>query len=511
MNFAIGMVLPAAILSCLVACALALATKAPPRLRFWLSVIGLAAWVFPWALIHRAATLNVSSGSIAALAMPAGRLAGMATELSNQFVSRSAAMGSFLQSPTQSWLIALFVPGLLWFGYDCLSYRRTAAAWRRSSRQNESLREWLPEPLRNIRAAIHVVSNSRVAAATGTLRPDLWIGDQFTATEGLEATLTHECCHIRRRDPLRLAIVGFVARVYCWNPFVVFFARQARFYLEASCDQECSRLLGNECYKNELARMILRANEVPQLPRFVPTASTRSHNLLRVRLLETDTRIGMRLYLALGLCLIGGFFSAALAVHLQDPPAGQSDASLQALLVWRNGSNGDRFWQTTGDRREDTLRIFNFWERVGDHILIRKDTRLFYVDDPATVKGARAALEEVMRQTAPMRQRVHDEANTQMLPDVRRKVPDLASQQKALWEQLQPVPGGFGNPDDALFEQLDKLQRQIEPIWNEEYAKVTRQHPEWRAETEKIGTAWMLQLRAIASAAVEKGLARPKP
>ena len=497
MNLLIGMVVPAVILSCVAGCALALAAKAPPRLRFWISIVGVAAWIAPWPLIHRSTARAIPPVSL--LEIPAEKLTGIANGISDRFVAQSGASWSHY------WFLALFLPGLTWFAYDCLSYRRTVAAWRRSSCRDDSLRESLPASLKNLNAAIHVVLGSSVAAATGILHPSLWIGDRFVGGDGLEATLTHEFCHIRRRDPLRLAIVAFVARAYCWNPFVGFFARRARFFLEASCDQECAVLLGKDHYRNELARLILRANEEPALPRIVPTALTRSHNLSRLTLLGTEPSTGMRLYVAFALCLLGGFVSTTLGFHVQDSPGG-----LQAVLVWRNGDNGDRFWRT-GNAQEDAVRLFNFWEQVGDYILMRKDSKLYYVNDPATVKGARAAFEDMLRKTMPHRQRMADAVNAQMPADIRSKLQDLQKQHGAIWDRLQPVPGGFGNPDDALFAQLEKIDQQIQGIQQEQGAKVKLQHPEWKAEDEKVNADWILHLRTIASTAFEKGLARPKP
>src|SRR4030095_3443560 len=87
------------------------------------------------------------------------------TELSDGLLTYAGEV-SGLKGLPQYWLIGLFLPGLVWFGYDCLSYRRTVVAWRGTSRLDESLRQWLPEPLQNLKATIRVVCGSRVAAAT---------------------------------------------------------------------------------------------------------------------------------------------------------------------------------------------------------------------------------------------------------------------------------------------------------------------------------------------------------
>jgi beta-lactamase regulating signal transducer with metallopeptidase domain len=225
--------LTALILSGLAAICLALLPNAPPRLRFAVAAVGLAAWLVPWGSIRVA----LPSTAIAApFASPLADSLLTVAELESLTLGRSLDAATLLGC----WLAAASLVGLALFVGDCLALRPSLRRWRCASRPADELRSLLPAELARVAAEIRVVTNSSVAAASGYFRPTIWIGDRYTG-ERLRLVVLHEMWHVRGHDPLWLLLVAAVRRAYWWNPLVAHLARQATLMIESTCDHRSAQ------------------------------------------------------------------------------------------------------------------------------------------------------------------------------------------------------------------------------------------------------------------------------
>jgi hypothetical protein len=298
--------IPALTLSALAGVCLASLPNAPPRIRFCIALVGLAAWVVPWPWVRvplEFPSAVVMGGDIEnalpRIAFLAGQIAGSGEQASQT-------------SEYWGYVGALFLPGVLWFVADCLALNRSARGWRRTSRCGEALRALLPSDLRGVRAEIRIVRDARVAAASGWIRPTIWIGDRFASAE-LKLALVHECCHILHRDPIWLTLIMAIRRAYWWNPIVAHLARQSVLMMESMCDHRSARCFGRRRYVEQLAAMMLDA-EAARSPRLVATALCPSLNVLRVKLLKRRLRLRARDYALIGLLATAGATVAAAQV-----------------------------------------------------------------------------------------------------------------------------------------------------------------------------------------------------
>lgn len=307
------------------ALSLQVARSAPPRLKFWIAMLGLGAWAVPWPLVALPVPVPVP---LPALLAGAGAVAGWAGEAARAAVGYGALAGptASLESASFAPLLlwtALSAPGLAWFAFDYAGHRRTLRAWRRASGDGRALWPLLPPALARREApagpiAVRVVADSEAAAATGVLRPTLWIGERLTG-EALRTALVHEYCHVRALDPLWLILIRLLKRAYCWNPLVLVLARQADLWIEAACDDRCARLLGRRRYRQTLARLILSAQRPPHGAATLLGAA--SGNLRRLDLLGRKAEMGWREYACIGLC-------AATCVGAVGPGAAPRDPRL---------------------------------------------------------------------------------------------------------------------------------------------------------------------------------------
>jgi beta-lactamase regulating signal transducer with metallopeptidase domain len=314
-------------LSGLAAVCLALLRHAPARARFAVAAAGLTAWLVPWGSIH--------------IALPADTLA---LPLAASFVDAFAGGAELTARSMQPWLevntllgsvLALAsLLGLALFAGDCLAMRRCVRRWRATSRPAEELRALLPPELAAIPAEIRVVENSTVAAASGYLVPTIWIGDRHGA-ERLRLIVVHEMWHVRGRDPLWLAMLGAVRRMYWWNPLVAYLARQATLMLESVCDHRSAQHIDRARYVTELAALLL--TDTATAPRLLATVHAKSLNVQRLRLLRAQLRMRSRDFFVVA-ALGTSAAATALAHVIERQPAPAFDPQQLSPLTSGNAA-----------------------------------------------------------------------------------------------------------------------------------------------------------------------------
>jgi hypothetical protein len=289
-------------LSTLACACLALLPEAPPRVRFGIAIAGLCAWLVPWAWIR------IPVAQPHALDVPLG-----------EPLERIAALGSTISSAGSPAALSaagyalgmLLLIGLGLFAGDCLALRRCVRRWRAASSPGDALRAHLPPELREVAAEIRVVSGSRAAAVSGLLRPTVWIGDRHAGAT-LRLVLMHEMWHVRRRDPIWLALIAAVRRTYWWNPLVAHLAHRAVLMLESACDYRCAARLGKQSYIAALAALML--DDVSPAPRLLATARSASSNVARLKLLGTQLRLRARDVALIAALSAAGAVTAAASV-----------------------------------------------------------------------------------------------------------------------------------------------------------------------------------------------------
>jgi beta-lactamase regulating signal transducer with metallopeptidase domain len=298
----------ALVVSALAACGLALLPRTPPHIRFAIAVAGLAAWLVPWGALRFAVP---SSSAAAPLVEWLGAAQAATPPAAETRLDLSAALSSAVA--------AAFLVGLGLFVRDCVALRHNLRAWRARSRCGEHLRALLPRELAAVAAEIRIVESSAVAAASGLVKPTIWLGDRHTETQRRLA-LVHELWHVRARDPAWVAAIAAVRRAYWWNPLVAHLARQAMLMIESACDHRCAAQLGKTHYMSQLASLLL--GTTAPAPRLVAAIGASSLDVQRLRLLGQPLRVRARDFtLVVAVAASATAAAAAAIVERSAPPA----------------------------------------------------------------------------------------------------------------------------------------------------------------------------------------------
>lgn len=334
----------ACVLSALAACGLGLLKRTPPRVRFAIAVVGLAAWVVPWGALRF--SLASSTPVAAPLVEWLGTVPALAPVPAQPAVAASRLFGYAVA--------AVFLVGCALFVRDCLALRRCVRSWRARSRPADELRALLPRSLAGVAAEIRLVEGSAVAAASGVLRPTIWLGDRHGGAQRALA-LAHEMWHVRARDPAWLLAIAAVRRLYWWNPLVARLAREAVLMLESACDHRCAAHIGKARYAAQLAALLLDATAPPSL---VATAGAGNLDVQRLRLLGERLRLRRRDVAALAALAASGAVTAAAAVIEHAPaeaeppgialPATPAGHALAALIGAANDGNSELLVELLG-------------------------------------------------------------------------------------------------------------------------------------------------------------------
>jgi hypothetical protein len=298
MSLLIGYLLPALLVSVCALIALHVARSAPPVIRLSLASVGLVAWLVPWSLI-----------GFQPMRLP---LAAIKQDIA---VAAERVVPA-LFAPDWSWLV-VFLPGLVWFALDLIAHQATIDRWRRASRCGEALRRYLPAGIADQPAEIRIIADSPVAAATGWGRPTIWIGDRVIKAGEQQLALAHEANHLRRGDPLRLMLIGLIARSFWFNPLVAALKRQAILAIESGCDEACARLLGRKHYRKTLARLVL-VGQASSGPALAPALRSAKLDLMRLELLAGNPRMDGRAWAAVMFVFAAGVYGAALGAAAPD-------------------------------------------------------------------------------------------------------------------------------------------------------------------------------------------------
>ncbi len=281
-------------LSVLALSGLFLMRTAPPRLKLWVCLAGAVAWCIPWPTLSslwQTSELYVNYVRIEGLQSLPPAIADLvpasaATPIPWDWIAASAS--AF---------------GLLLFAARIVAHHRRQGTLRNTGKLVTD--GWRRAQLPNADVPIHVVDGLENAFVSGYVRPQIWIGESQLTSPALASILRHELAHIRQHDNLILLAVILLTDVFWWNPLVRVLTRQARRYVELSCDLACQK--ASPGYRDELASELLnREYRTLESTLISPIFWKHSFNVVRIRELARETSMKLRHFFLLGLLMLAG-------------------------------------------------------------------------------------------------------------------------------------------------------------------------------------------------------------
>lgn len=302
-------------LSVLALSGLFLMRTAPPRLKLWVCLAGAVAWCIPWPILSslwQTSELYVNYVRIEGLQSLPPAIADLvpasaATPIPWDWIAASAS--AF---------------GLLLFAARIVAHHRRQGTLRNTGKLVTD--GWRRAQLPNADVPIHVVDGLENAFVSGYVRPQIWIGESQLTSPALASILRHELAHVRQHDNLILLAVTLLADLFWWNPLVRVLTKQARRYVELSCDLACQK--ASPDYRDELASELLnREYRVLESTLISPIFWNHSFNVVRIRELARETSMKLRHFLSLGLLVLAG------SLLISNAATGEDSEEVQQIVT----------------------------------------------------------------------------------------------------------------------------------------------------------------------------------
>jgi len=219
------------ILSC---CALSInhLMHIPHRIRFYILMVAVTAWVIPFSFI----TIELTQQIIPVLPI-------QSLQIDEQQLAINTS--SKLVWDVTPIFCVMALMGLIKFIYDLYITSKLVQRLKTQSK-----------PYKN-QHNIRLSQTINGAFVSGYFKPIIWIDEQLEQTETLRTVMAHERQHIRANDQFWLLIITFIQRLLWFNPITYLICQKARYSIELSCDEACKLKLGLRHYQTHLAQLIL--------------------------------------------------------------------------------------------------------------------------------------------------------------------------------------------------------------------------------------------------------------
>src|SRR5438270_362026 len=202
-------------------------------------------------------SLLASLGSLLSPAVPSGaiRYVLIIEEIGQPFAPLHATQAA----PATLAVLARFLPALLLAGWFC-GFTAVLLFWRRrwqrlrtaihraapldSGRELEMLRRLEQAAGRPVKIRLMVSEAALEPGIVGVFRPVMLLPEGISgrlSDAQLEAVMTHELCHVRRRDNLAAALHMLVEALFWFHPLVWWIGARLVAERERACDDEVLR------------------------------------------------------------------------------------------------------------------------------------------------------------------------------------------------------------------------------------------------------------------------------
>jgi uncharacterized protein (TIGR03435 family) len=272
--------------------------------RYWLWFSASVKFLIPFTLLMALGDrLEWTSSAAQQIATPA--VSATLAQVSRPFVEGPAIEGLFQDAPRSSNWLALVVLGVWVSGTVAMTFVRFRT-WRQIRAAVRTSSPWamasLPMPAGvAVRSTPGVMEPGVVGLSRPVVLVPSGIEDHLTPQQ-LAAVLTHELCHIRRRDNATAAVHMIAEAVFWFYPLVWWIGSRLVDERERACDQEVLRTCGEpQTYAEGIVNVCKRYVESP----LVCIAGVSGSNLTnRIREIMTN-RAAVRLSAAQKAVLAG--------------------------------------------------------------------------------------------------------------------------------------------------------------------------------------------------------------
>jgi len=243
--------------------------KIPHRIRFYVLMAAITAWLVPFGLIS--------------IELPKQTIQMLPIQMIEAFPVRSLEIPT--SKKTIDWQALLFTLGLLGlirFGFDLITTSKLLSQLKLNSK-----------PYKNHKY-IRLTKGISGAFVSGYFNPVIWVDEQLRQSETLPTVIFHEQQHIKHHDQFWLFFITLIQRLFWFNPLTYFLCQKARHSIELSCDEACKIQLGQDQYRTHLAQLFITNNRNSQTWMNNQINHKENFNIQRIKQLKQENTMNIK-------------------------------------------------------------------------------------------------------------------------------------------------------------------------------------------------------------------------
>ncbi|KGJ98539.1 M56 family metallopeptidase [Thalassotalea sp. ND16A] len=342
-------------ISAIAAMILLILKDAPARLRFYVVLAALVAWLIPW---HLAATLIIVPDTLVhysnELLVPTVWLGDYQTNTSSIIPELLVEQTNNMVNPVNTAhsldeILAaipavelILIIGILLLAKDIFNYQLLLRRWKNSSQEMTNL--WQQNGIECSNISIRLLPDGGPGMATGIFKPVVWLNQSHTKSNKTRTILVHELNHIQQKDPIWMWLLTGIQAVLWWNPLARRFIKIAREQIELSCDEKCRHQL-KQNYSYDLAEILLNGDgAAEECAAVVGIKNSKNFNIVRIEKLAKEkvmkTKYLIALVVGFGMSTLVGFSVIAKSTSAMSQVAVESLLVLESKQLSKLDSSG---------------------------------------------------------------------------------------------------------------------------------------------------------------------------
>lgn len=234
----------------------------PAGHKFYYLILALISWLFPYHLIVFHSNFPVMGETV------------YTVQNLSVYSDISHAMTPWAPTVIQS-IVLLMLMGVMFFIIDVIKLVKKHRHFVRQAEPTEFKSVWL-------------VNDLSGACVSGFWQPKIWINRDLFKQAELPAVLTHERQHIKSGDIYWLLVIGFIHRLFWFNPVVYLLHKKLREVIELRCDEACQKQLDNNEYRQQLAKILLNHQQSKATPLLNEIAQNTQFQIKRIKNLSQE-------------------------------------------------------------------------------------------------------------------------------------------------------------------------------------------------------------------------------
>ncbi|MCX7545221.1 M56 family metallopeptidase [Marinicella gelatinilytica] len=327
----------------------------PERIKFPVLMLAMMSWLLPYHLI----SLHVELNTV------------------NETIYTVHSLATYIETPesVRFWVPSMIQLGLLFMLCGVLMF--VLDVMKLIHKHRWLVNKGQSTKYKNVRLVDDLVG----ACVTGFWQPKIWINTKLFRQAERDIVLAHERQHLRNGDIYWLLIIGFVYRLFWFNPMVYWLNKRLREVIELRCDEACQKQSTNKRYQHHLAKIILEYQQTKPTALINEISQNNSFQIKRIQKLSQEKNMTKKhkFYITVSLIIIALLSTASLANQDKLEKVQLADNEVVVDIIFEVTEQFSGLSEASSTNKQMVVEVDDWQEVKLDRYTIK-----FKISEPAT-------------------------------------------------------------------------------------------------------------------------------